>query len=67
MSAKAYITLDLEPIVKLRCLALDCRFNGAHRIASGEASCELKYIEISAMHDCMMYEHRDKKQCEPSA
>ena len=52
------ITLELEPIVKLYCLNLDCRFHMTNtRIDS--ALCVLKYLEIDNEGKCGMFEQKE--------
>ena len=50
------ITFDIEPLVKLYCLNLDCRFNLVNNRAAECAHCTLKFIGIEADGKCEMFE-----------
>jgi hypothetical protein len=52
------ITFELEPIVKVLCLAIDCR-NNLYKMDAPH--CNLKHIRISADHVCSDYERRDSE------
>ena len=53
----AYITIDLEPVVKLGCEAFDCQHNLANspRPEERQACCELKHLEIGKDGKCRRY------------
>ena len=54
-----YITFDIEPIVKLTCMATTCKHNLFHL---GEARCNLKHLAISKEAygcKCEMFERRE--------
>jgi hypothetical protein len=54
------VTFDIEPIVKLRCLALDCKYNLVNSPFSGDqpAACILKHLMIDENGKCTTYEIR---------
>ncbi len=59
-SSTVSITLDVEPIVKLVCFEVSCRFNAAKLL--GEPTCELKHLEIGPGGQCAMRESLLDKQ-----
>lgn len=58
-ASNMYITFEIEPIVKLTCMALTCKHNLYHL---NEPHCNLKHITISKEAygcKCEMFEKRE--------
>ncbi len=57
MASIEYISIDLEPIVKLRCFALSCKYNGMNNfpLDSRGPQCNLKHLEIGERGDCKSF------------
>jgi hypothetical protein len=49
------ITFEIEPIVKLTCMAFNCKHN-AYMFRS--ATCDYKHVAIDADHQCQSFEKR---------
>jgi hypothetical protein len=50
------VTFQIEPMVKLSCVAFDCAHNLAHNNFGVGAFCNLKYVSMSPSHQCDDYE-----------
>jgi hypothetical protein len=57
------ITVELEPIVKLACNAIDCKHNLARR--EGGRNCNLKHVVLSADGVCLEHTPWDWKNEKP--
>lgn len=57
------ITVELEPIVKLLCVAITCKHNlmNAQLAQERQAACELKHLVISHDGKCTRYEPEEGK------
>lgn len=57
------LTIELEPVVKVLCLAFTCRHNLIDRHDS--MCCNLKHLEITSDGRCGLYELRPEKKGDP--
>ena len=57
------LTVEIDPVVKIICLAFTCRHNLVHMHAS--MCCNLKHIEVMSDGRCGMYELKPEKQGDP--
>ena len=60
VSNKFSITVELDPIVKLYCRKLECRFHGVNNEVARSPHCLLKYIEIDKDGKCEKFEPREE-------
>ena len=58
-SNKFSITVELDPIVKLYCRKLECRFHMMNSMVKKSAHCMLKYIDIDKEGKCEMLEQKE--------
>jgi len=62
------IKFEIEPVVKLYCMATDCKHNLCKHPSSGWIACNLKVVEIGADGKCASYEPREEAaEAKPSS